>query len=486
MSEQVDTFLAITGSSDGKVAEHFIEMAGGDIETAISLFFEHGSSVTQPAASHSSASPLPTHTEDDAALAERLQNEAYQSQQQNEPRAPDEARHERLVGGDDGFGVFPGTFGGVGGSFNGLLNQQSRIPTPQDIFGNSRPGIFNQRFDAMDDSEDDDADDRVVEVDSDGETIESRRNDGLSETQRRLARIFRPPFDLIEKLDLTSAKLKARQEKKWLLVNIQDNSEFQCQVLNRDFWSNKNIKDLVKDNFVFLQYQKDSRSGEEYSQFYHFSDYPHISILDPITGERLKMWSGVPATNSWIQEVFDFLSQFSLEPGHINPIVSHKKKVDPSALTEEQQMELAIKQSLGNKNDDDKDDVEILAGGEQDDPIEIDDEEIAETEPKESSEADRFSKIKPVDHPEPEPNTTTTTRVQIRLGDGSRRVRRFNIDDKVQVIYEVLKATVDQVKNGEAFTLTSQRENLIGKLDETISDAGLKNASILLELVDKE
>ncbi|ODQ61378.1 hypothetical protein WICANDRAFT_78008 [Wickerhamomyces anomalus NRRL Y-366-8] len=475
MSEQVDTFLAITGSSDGKVAEHFIDMAGGDIETAISLFFEHGASAAQP--SNPNTTP-PSHTDDDAALAERLQNEAYQNQQANEPRAPDAAVHERLVGGEDHFGVFPGTFGGVGGSFGGLLNR----PAPQDIFGNARPGIFNQRDDdfPQDDSEEED---KVVEVDSDGDVIESRRDDGMSETQRRLARIFRPPFDIIDKLDLNSAKQKARKEKKWLLVNIQDNAEFQCQVLNRDFWSNGNVKDLVKDNFIFLQYQKESRSGEEYSQFYHFSEYPHIAILDPITGERLKMWSGVPATNSWIQEVFDFLAQFSLEPGHINPTVSHKKKIDPSTLTEEQQMELAIKESLGKKEQD-HDDVQILHGGEQNDPIEIDDD--VDEEPKELTEQEKFQKIQAIDHPEPEANPATTTRVQIRLGDGSRQVRRFNTDDKVVVIYEVLKATVESVKNGEAFTLTSQRENLIGKLDETISDAGLKNASILLELVDKE
>lgn len=485
MSEQVDTFLAITGSSDGKVAEHFIDMAGGDIETAISLFFEHGPSITTQttgSGAGASASPQPqSNVDDDAALAERLQNEAYQSQQA-EPRAPDQAVHETLVGGDSSYGVFPGTFGGVGGSFGSLLN--NRATGAHDIFGNARPGIFNQRDEEFGHDDDSDDEDRVVEIDSEGEIIESRRDDGLSATQRRLARIFRPPFDLIQKLDLTSGKQKARTEKKWLLVNIQDNAEFQCQVLNRDFWSNKNVKDLVKENFIFLQYQKDSRSGEEYSQFYQFTEYPHISILDPITGERLKMWSGVPAVNSWIQEVFDFLGQFSLELGHINPIVSHKKKIDPSSLTEEQQLEFAISQSLGN-NHEDKDDVEILHGGDKTDPIQIDDPE-EEAAPKELTETELFERIKPVEHPEPEANTATTTRVQIRLGDGSRQVRRFNIDDKVVVIYEVLKATVDQVKKGEGFTLTSQRENLIGKLDESISEAGLKNASILLELVDKD
>ena len=37
------------------------------------------------------------------------------------------------------------------------------------------------------------------------------------------------------------------------MVNVQNVSEFPCQVLNRDVWSNGAIKELIKENFLFLQ-----------------------------------------------------------------------------------------------------------------------------------------------------------------------------------------------------------------------------------------
>ena len=41
--------------------------------------------------------------------------------------------------------------------------------------------------------------------------------------------------------------------KKWLVVNIQNVSEFACQCLNRDVWSNPIVKNIIRDNFLFLQ-----------------------------------------------------------------------------------------------------------------------------------------------------------------------------------------------------------------------------------------
>jgi len=41
--------------------------------------------------------------------------------------------------------------------------------------------------------------------------------------------------------------------KKWIVVNIQNVSEFSCQCLNRDVWSNAKVKEIIRENFLFLQ-----------------------------------------------------------------------------------------------------------------------------------------------------------------------------------------------------------------------------------------
>jgi hypothetical protein len=40
------------------------------------------------------------------------------------------------------------------------------------------------------------------------------------------------------------------------MVNIQNPSEFSCQVLNRDLWSDGFVKDIIRQWFIFLQVKK--------------------------------------------------------------------------------------------------------------------------------------------------------------------------------------------------------------------------------------
>lgn len=488
--EQVSQFLMITGSEDGDVAKQFLDMSGNNLEVAISLFFENGGSrmvraAQDPNREPSSAMP-PYDTNGDEDLAQRMQNEAYQQGTSNDDyiRPPDQAVHERLADTH----IFPGTLGSVGGSYGPLRR------TVGDMFDENRPtDVFNQRLDnydfinsssSSDDdfSEDDDnnldyeyVEEPVIEVTDDGELREYtklvRRPKNISK-EARLAMLFRPPFDIMSKRDFESAKTKAQKKKKWLMINIQDSGIFQCQALNRDLWSSKNIKRLIKKNFIFLQYQFESRDAQRYLNFYNVNDkdeLPHIAIIDPITGERLKQWNQtVPSVESFTADINEFLSAFSMDPSHTNPIVKEPlPKIDPTTLTEEQQMEMAIRHSLGNQ--------ETIGESDGDQPME------------DEADDDIFNSIKPIKHDEPPNKPGITTRIQIRTGDGRRIVKRFNCDeDTVRTIFEVVKSEVEGFES-IPFTLTSHdRENLITKLDMSISDAGLKNSSLLLAKEDDE
>lgn len=502
--EDIDSFMAVTSAGSADMAKDFLDMAGGDLETAISLFFEHGgnaqlhngrlSAVTNPGVN------AINDLESDADIAQRLQNEAYKE----EPvRAPDAARHETLTETH----VFPGTFGGVGGSFAPLSNSN-------DMFDASAPaGIFNQRIDRgneddlfrpkynpdLDNSDSDElnsdndsdyeyVEEPVVELGDDGHIKEYtklvRRAKSFTK-EERLARLFRPPFDLISELSLDDAKLKARKKKKWIMINIQDSTVFQCQVLNRDLWSRKDVKRLVKKNFVFLQYQFGSRSAEPYRNFYglqNIDDLPHISILDPMTGERLHQWNEtVPKAENFINDVESFLSRFSLDPSSANPtVVEPPKPVDPTTLTEEQQMSLAIEQSMGDSREQPIN-LEDNAGHD----VQDNKADTVEVVPEE--EADEFANIQAVSHEEPLNKPGITTRVQIRTGDGKRFIRRFNaMEDTVRTIYEVIKTEMEGYSTCKFILSDHSRHDLIDKLDMTIEDAGLKNSSLLLEPVEED
>jgi len=47
--------------------------------------------------------------------------------------------------------------------------------------------------------------------------------------------------------------------RRWLLVNVQASSVFDCSRLNRDVWRSDLVRTVVSDHFVFAQYNFDSR-----------------------------------------------------------------------------------------------------------------------------------------------------------------------------------------------------------------------------------
>ena len=73
------------------------------------------------------------------------------------------------------------------------------------------------------------------------------------EASDKLAELFRPPYSLMSSGSLDHNRQKAMSQGKWLIVNVQDPSEFQCQILNRDLWKDKEVQDFVRKNFVFIQ-----------------------------------------------------------------------------------------------------------------------------------------------------------------------------------------------------------------------------------------
>ena len=89
------------------------------------------------------------------------------------------------------------------------------------------------------------------------------------------------------------------------MVNLQDSSEFACQALNRDLWSNSSVKDLIREYFVFLQYWLEAPEGERYRNYYPVEHFPHIAIIDPRTGERVHQWDVALSPGEFLQYGLD-------------------------------------------------------------------------------------------------------------------------------------------------------------------------------------
>lgn len=327
---------------------------------------------------------------------------------------------------------------------------------------------------------------------------------GQNSRAQRLAELFRPPFELMEHLDWEDARDTGKAEKKWILVNVQSMDDFNCQALNRDIWKDEAVVAVVKENFLFLQYSKDDPRANEYSTFYfsrhaqeNRDNFPHVAIIDPRTGEQVKVWSGIPfpSAQDFHAQLVEFLDRYSLDKSSKNPVVKQKapqRTVDVDRMTEEEMLEMAMRNSLGEANGNSSGGsggANVLDPDALTKSVELDKgkgKEVAQDEVMEdvveSDENSIFAAI-PSDKPHEEPAAQgpNITRIQFRHPDG-RIVRRFAVTDPVQRIYEWLKVE----KPGVSFELKTMPagRDLLEDLDKSIEQAELKQATVLIEYVE--
>ena len=353
-------------------------------------------------------------------------------------------------------------------------------------------GIFNQRETP-----------NIWQADAADQPTLSDATGGASEASARsnmLARLFQPPWDLMYKGSWEDARDEGKEHKKWLLVNIQDGSVFDCQTLNRDLWKNEGIVETVREHFVFLQFQKEDPRADPYIQFYfqqadNTENYPHVAIVDPRTGEQIKVWSRkMPTPADFLMQLHEFLDRYSLESHARNPVAKRKseakKEKSLDEMTEDEQLEHAMQASMAQSAQlkapdvEDPDDLTRSVGDMRRVPA-VDDDSKGDAmsiyeNGSTTKETTPFSQI-PSDRPHAEPAAGAgITRVQIKHPAG-RIVRRFAESDPVQRIYEFLKAEPLEGREGAEFELISIGKNLMDSRDERIDEAGLKNGTVMVE-----
>ncbi|KAJ1801488.1 UBX domain protein Ubx2 [Coemansia sp. RSA 2399] len=129
---------------------------------------------------------------------------------------------------------------------------------------------------------------------------------GASSRHSRLAELFKPPFDIMHTGNLDSARSEAQETGRWVLVNLQNVSDFMCQALNRDIWRKDVIKEVIKRNFVFLQRSIDTAEGSRLSNMYRVNTYPFIAVIHPKTGELKKTFTRIASMTDILEDLTNF------------------------------------------------------------------------------------------------------------------------------------------------------------------------------------
>ncbi|CAN6829997.1 unnamed protein product [Brassica oleracea] len=140
------------------------------------------------------------------------------------------------------------------------------------------------------------------------ESNESTTFDG-GESDSTLSSMYRPPVDMLfEGRTFEEAKSTSCTQNLWLLVNLQSRTEFASHALNRDLWANDTVSEALMSSFVLWQVYDNTIEGKKISNFYKMDSAPPVVlVIDPVTGQKMGMWSGVIDAQSFVEDLSWFL-----------------------------------------------------------------------------------------------------------------------------------------------------------------------------------
>ncbi|GAB4848169.1 hypothetical protein Ancab_002836 [Ancistrocladus abbreviatus] len=299
---------------------------------------------------------------------------------------------------------------------------------------------------------------------------------GAAEADSRdnLAALYQPPFALIHHGPFEKAKLAAAAEDKWLLVNLQSTMEFSSHMLNRDTWANEAIAQTIKANFIFWQVYDDASEGAKVRTYYKVDSIPVVLVIDPITGQKMRSWSGMIHPDRLLEDLLPFMDS-GPKKHHLS--LSHKRSRGNSLVP-------AAKIHADETNDGDEEVQRALAASLEgmkhlDDLVSKGKDAITVY-----NEEETCSTRKPSYPPlpdEPQGDRSLLYRIGFLLPDGRRVQRNFLRDDSIQLLWSFCQSQLGD--ETQPFRLTEAIPGAISlEYDSniTVEESGLRNSRIFV------
>ncbi|GMY18049.1 plant UBX domain-containing protein 7 [Fagus crenata] len=435
----VSSFLEIAVGQTADTATQFLQATSWKLEEAIQLFFvgnDGGPVVTssQPPAAENvnfSADQNTSNLERDTGNENVGQNDG------DEVRPPLPVIREALY--DDAM-----LYGAPRSGY------QSREPSSLIAFRNfdeeiKRPGVWESDQGAS-------------------STTDSHRDN--------LASLYRPPFHLMLNGPFEKAKEAASVQDKWLLVNLQSTKEFTSHMLNRDTWANEAVSQTISTNFIFWQVYDDTTEGRKVCTYYKLDSIPVVLVIDPITGQKMRSWSGMVQPERLLEDLLPFMDS---GPKHHHITLSNKRPRESSSTPPQR--------SKDETNEEDEEMPRALAAStecmEDSTGMTAKDKDVTVTV------EEKTCSIKKLSYPplpeEPKGDRNLLCRVGFRLPDGRRVQRNFFRTDSIQLLWSFCSSQLEEAET-RPFRLTHAIPGASRSLDydsqSTFEESGLANSMI--------
>ncbi|XP_021713718.1 plant UBX domain-containing protein 7-like isoform X1 [Chenopodium quinoa] len=253
-----------------------------------------------------------------------------------------------------------------------------------------------------------------------------------------LAAMFRPPFALMTQGPFEKAKLTAASSDQWLVANLQSPTEFSSHMLNRDTWANEAVAQTIKTNFIFWQVYDDTSEGKKVCNYYKIESVSVILVIDPITGQKMRSWSGMVHPDRLLEDLLPFMDS---GPHNHHSSLSHKRpressnvpaqKVQGETTVDEEELQRALAASMENMNHPDE-----IASEDKD----------AVTANKEEAKCSTKIPVYPPLPEEPKGDRNLLCRVGFRLPDGRRVQRNFLRTGPIQLLWSFCRSQLGEAE----------------------------------------
>ena len=290
--------------------------------------------------------------------------------------------------------------------------------------------------------------------------------------------MFPPPIHISFPGTLAEARDMAKQQRKWLIVNLQSHTEFASHMLNRDTWSNEMIETMLRENFVFWQRGHTSDDGRSYMDMYKVSegDLPHVAIIDSRTGAKLVNMKGFIEPDNMCISLVEFLDSNSFDkmkaPKERNIDATQSNSLENLATSAERHSYLSgicrnassgVDFSVTNGS------ISAFVSSSTSDPLNAKNSSIS---------VDRSDNYGPV-LDEPVVSDENVCRISFKLPSGKNEVRRFRKGDSVRSVYAFVKT---KAESGKPFDLhTTYPPRTYGAcMDSTISEQELGGSQVIV------
>ncbi|KAJ4867569.1 Plant UBX domain-containing protein 7 [Raphanus sativus] len=456
----VSSFLEIAVGQTSETARQFLEATSWKLEEAVQLFYVGGEGGILP----SGTNTQPTVDDPMAAQSwgaadtgnERMQNDVVD----DEVRAPLPVVRETLYGDSMYYGAT-------------RVGNSQREPASLIAFRNfseepKSPGIWEP--------------DEVGASSASASGSASAPEAAASAPRDSLASLYRPPFHLMLHGSFEQAKATSSSQDKWLLVNLQSTTEFSSHMLNRDTWANEAVSQTIKANFIFWQVYDDTTEGKKVCTYYKLESIPVVLVIDPTTGQKMRMWSGMVEPENLLEDLVPFMDGGPRE--HFASLSKKRPRGSFSLAPHSKPKEVVT------KDDDEEAELQraLAASLEDNDMKESSDDNKSAITPEEvvAVEAVTTTTVLPTFPPLPEEpkggDRSVQCRVGIRLPNGQRVQRNFLKTDSVQLLWSFCYSQLEESERKKPLKLTQaipgESKTLEYESNLTLEQSGVANSMI--------